>query len=231
MVGRRGQCDADYPSKTIRQDIEYGYDGALFSIKYEDQGELFQGLSIWKSEKYRALQGTRPVISLTFANAKEGDYTSMVQRINQILTEAYYEYSFLLEADCLLLEEKEDLRSISKDMPEVTATMALHWLCKCLYKYYGKKVLILLDEYDTPMQEAYINGYWDRMVSFTRSLFHAAFKTNPYLDRAIMTGITRISRESIFSDLNNLEVVTPPIGRAAMGGMMCCWSLKWGMTE
>ena len=68
-------------------------------------------------------------------------------------------------------------------------------------------MLILLDEYDTPMQEAYVNGYWGEMVSFIRSLFNSTFKTNPYLERAIMTGITRVSRESIFSDLNNLKVV------------------------
>ena len=73
-----------------------------------------------------------------------------------------------------------------------------------LSRYYGKKVIILLDEYDTPMQEAYVNGYWEELVAFTRSLFNATFKTNPYLERAIMTGITRVSKESIFSDLNNL---------------------------
>ena len=77
-----------------------------------------------------------------------------------------------------------------------------------MYKYYGKKVIIILDEYDTPMQEAYMNGYWDELVALTRSLFNSTFKTNPYLERGIMTGITRVSKESIFSDLNNLVVVT-----------------------
>ena len=77
-----------------------------------------------------------------------------------------------------------------------------------MHRYYGKNVIILLDEYDTPMQEAYLQGYWDEFTSFIRSLFNATFKTNPYLERAIMTGITRVSKESIFSDLNNLRVVT-----------------------
>lgn len=98
--------------------------------------------------------------------------------------------------------------------------MAIHKMSLFLSRYYGRKVMILLDEYDTPMQEAYaespphicstewVNGYWDDLVSFTRSLFNAAFKTNPYMERAIMTGITRVNRESVFSDLNNLEVVT-----------------------
>ena len=95
--------------------------------------------------------------------------------------------------------------------PEINntdATSALYQLSDFLYRYYGKKVILLLDEYDTPMQEAYVNGYWDELVVFTRSLFNSAFKTNPCLQRGIMTGITRVSKESIFSDLNNLKVVT-----------------------
>ena len=93
-------------------------------------------------------------------------------------------------------------------MDDADATLALNQLSLYLSRYYGKKVVILLDEYDTPMQEAYVNGYWEELVAFTRSLFNAAFKSNPYLERAVMTGITRVSRESMFSDLNNLEVVT-----------------------
>ena len=133
----------------------------FFSIKYTGRGDLFERLSIWEDEKYRKLQGTYPVISLSFANVKESSYESTVQRINQILTNLYYEYNFLLEGDALLSEEKEDFRSVSKGMPEVTATMALHQLSRFLYKYYHKKVIILLDEYDTPMQEAYVYGYWE----------------------------------------------------------------------
>ena len=93
-------------------------------------------------------------------------------------------------------------------MDDVSATLAIHHLSKYLYRYYEKRVIILLDEYDTPMQEAYVNGYWKELAVFTRSLFNAAFKTNPWMERGIMTGITRVSKESIFSDLNNLEVVT-----------------------
>ncbi len=114
----------------------------------------------------------------------------------------------MLESDRLLPEEKEDFRQVSRGMSEVTATMAIHRLSRYLHKYYNKRVIILLDEYDTPMQEAYMNSYWEELVSFTRSMFNAAFKTNPYPDRAIMTGITRVSRKSIFSDLNNLKIVT-----------------------
>ena len=180
----------------------------FFSVQYAGRGEVFQGLSIWEEETYRELQGTYPVISLSFAGVKEKDYPSTIRRINQILFELYHDYSFLTESDCMPPEEKAHFHSISEDMQETTATIAIHRLSKYLYKYFNKKVIILLDEYDTPMQEAYVNGYWEELVSFTRSMFNLTFKTNPYLERAIMTGITRVSRESIFSDLNNLKVVT-----------------------
>ena len=144
-------------------------------MKYAGRGELFQELSIWENEKYRKLQGTYPVISLSFAAVKEKDYESTILRINQILTDLYYENSFLLESDRLLPEEKEDFRQISNEMSEVTATMALHRLSRYLHKHYGKRVIILLDEYDTPMQEAYVNGYWEELVSFTRSMFQRRF--------------------------------------------------------
>ncbi len=180
----------------------------FFSVRYADRGELFEGLAIWQEEAYRRLQGTYPVISLSFANAKKGDYKSSVQRICQLLEELYRRNSFLLTGDLLSEEEKADYRKVTMDMPEVVAGMAIYRMSEYLFRYYGKKVIILLDEYDTPLQEAYINGYWEELVGFTRDLYNATFKTNPYLARAIMTGITRVSKESIFSDLNNLEVVT-----------------------
>ena len=180
----------------------------FFSVKYAGRGDLFEGLSIWEEEKYRTLQGSYPVISLSFANVKERNYEMTKQRISQILTDLYNKNYFLLETGLLTEEEQKYFRSISMDMAEVSATIAIHKMADFLSRYYGKKVIILLDEYDTPMQEAYVNGFWDDMVSFTRNMFIAAFKTNPYLERAVMTGITRVSKESIFSDLNNLEVVT-----------------------
>ena len=180
----------------------------FFSVNYAKREELFEGLSVWEDEKFRKLQGTYPVISLSFANVKEKGYKAAVQRIFQILTELYNKNIFLLEGDLLTEEEKAYFRSVNYRMEEVTATWAVYKMSDFLSRYYGKKVIILLDEYDTPMQEAYVNGYWEELVSFTRSMFNSTFKTNPHLDRAIMTGITRVSRESIFSDLNNLKVVT-----------------------
>lgn len=180
----------------------------FFSVKYAGRGDLFENLSIWQEEKYHALQGTYPVISLSFANVKERDYTAARKMICQILTNLYADYSFLLNSDALEESDKEYFRRISANMDDVDAALAVHNLSKYLNLYYGKKVIILLDEYDTPMQEAYVGGYWEEVVALTRSLFNATFKTNPYLERAILTGITRVSKESIFSDLNNLKVVT-----------------------
>ena len=180
----------------------------FFSVDYAKRSDLFKGLSIWENEKYRDLQGTYPVISLSFANIKERDYQTTRKKICQTITELYVKYSFLLDSQKLEQGDIDFFKRVSVDMDDVDATMAIHYLCKYLYMYYGKKVIVLLDEYDTPMQEAYVDGYWDDLVAFTRSMFNSTFKTNPWLERGIMTGITRVSKESIFSDLNNLEVVT-----------------------
>ena len=180
----------------------------FFSVEYADRGEWLQGLSIWNEEKYREMQGTYPVISLTFANVKERNYPDTKERICWLLTDLYSRNRFLRDCDWMSETERQFFDSVRSDMPETVAAMAIHKMCEFLYRYYGKKVIILLDEYDTPMQEAYVNGFWSETVGFTRSLFNAAFKTNPWLERAIMTGITRVSKESVFSDLNNLKVVT-----------------------
>lgn len=180
----------------------------FFSNEYRDRGDLFEGLDIWKDEKYRELQGTYPVIFLSFAAIKQNNYQDTIAKIKKIICSLYQSFIFLKNWDGLTDEEKNNVKRISEDMSDVTAQSAINELSNYLSRYYGKKVIILLDEYDTPMQEAYVNGYWEELVAFTRSLFNSTFKTNPYLERAIMTGITRVSRESTFSDLNNLEVVT-----------------------
>ncbi len=180
----------------------------FFSVNYAGRGDLFEGLTIWNEEKYRSLQGIYPVISLSFANVKESDYVMTRRKICQMLSELYADYSFLLDSDVMEDADRDFFRRVTVDMGDVEATLAIHNLAKYLSRYFGKKVIILLDEYDTPMQEAYVDGYWNELAAFTRSLFNSTFKTNPWLERAIMTGITRVSKESIFSDLNNLKVVT-----------------------
>ena len=180
----------------------------FFSNKWASKRELFEGLSIWQEEKYQQLQGTYPVINLSFAGIKENTYEVTKLKIYDLLRNLYADYEFLLDSDVLSENDKNFMNRVLNAMGDAEATMAIHYLSKFLQQYYHKKVIILLDEYDTPMQEAYVYGFWDELVSFTRSLFNSTFKTNPWLERGIMTGITRVSKESIFSDLNNLEVVT-----------------------
>lgn len=180
----------------------------FFSVKYAGRSDLFEGLSIWKEEKYRKLQGTRPVISISFAGVKETSFPNARKKICQIITNLYNKHDFLLDGGYLNEKEQKLYQDVTAEMEDYLASDSLKYLSDYLMRYYGKKVIILLDEYDTPLQEAYVNGYWEDLVSFIKNLFNATFKTNPYLGRAVMTGITRVSKESIFSDLNNLEVIT-----------------------
>ena len=180
----------------------------FFSNKYQGQGEIFAGLEIWKDEEYRNLQGSYPVLFLSFAGIKETDYISAKQAICQMITRLYIECDYLRKSDVMTEMDQEYWKKISSDMSTADAAVAIHNLCDYLNRYYGKKTIILLDEYDTPLQEAYVGGYWKELVDFIRNLFNNTFKTNPYLERAVMTGITRVSKESMFSDLNNLRVIT-----------------------
>lgn len=180
----------------------------FFSTMYQNRGDLFEGLSIWKEEKYRKLQGTYPVIFLSFAAVKGTTYESSRESILLLLENVYQQFRFLLQEDILSEKERRYFESVGTSMTDAAAAMALHNLSDYLGRYYNKKVILLLDEYDTPMQEAYVHGFWNEMAGFMRSMFNASFKTNPYIERAVMTGITRVSKESIFSDLNNLTIVT-----------------------
>ncbi len=187
----------------------------FFSVDYAGRGDLFEGLQVWEHEKFRRLQGTYPVIFISFADVKENTYPQARKKLCSIIRDAFRQYRFLLDGDLLSKEEKQEFKSISADMEDYMASGSIKALSGYLFRYFGRRVVLLLDEYDTPMQEAYVNGYGREMVAFMRSLFNSTFKTNPYLERAIMTGITRVStpeaslgKESIFSDMNNLEAVT-----------------------
>lgn len=180
----------------------------FFSVKYAKRLDLFEGLSIEKNAGLRKLQGTYPVLFLSFAAVKTNTYENARRQICSLIASLYDENMYLLNGDTLNEREKKRFQAVTPEMNDADAVMALQNLCLFLSKYYGKKVIVLLDEYDTPLQESYAYGYWRELTAFTRSLFNATFKTNPYLERAIMTGITRVSKESIFSDLNNLEVIT-----------------------
>ena len=129
----------------------------FFSVKYADRGDLFDGFSIWEEEEYRKIQGTYPVISLSFANVKEKEYKTARKKICQFLTNLYAKCSFLIDSGVLYESDIRYFKRVSEDMDDSDATLALYQLSDYLYRYYGKKVIILLDEYDTPMQEAYVD--------------------------------------------------------------------------
>lgn len=180
----------------------------FFSLEFKGRSDLFQDMDIWKEQEYRSLQGTYPVIALSFSDIKETSYTQARKKIGELIVDQYNKHDYLADGNILNEREKEYFHSISSDMEDFEISISIRRLSSYLYKYYHKKVIILLDEYDTPMQESYVSGYWEDLTFFTRNLFNATFKNNPYLERAIMTGITRISKESIFSDLNNLKEIT-----------------------
>ncbi len=196
--------------------------GCFFSNQYAGRGDLFEGLSVWENEKYRNIQGTYPVIFLSFADVKADNIQDAKQQVKMKIEELYRNNRYLLDSDVFDDDEKLEFRQMNKDVNDAVCSMSVKQLCNYYNRYHKKKVIVLLDEYDTPMQEAYVHGYWDEFTAFIRSFFNATFKTNPYLERAVMTGITRVSKQSIFSDLNNLAVVTTTSDR---------YSTCFGFTE
>ncbi len=191
----------------------------FFSIKYANRGDLFEGKSIWEEKSpdsgyaYRKLQGKYPVIFMSFADVKPTNNAGMTALeemkaiVKQIIANEYKKYREIMVSDLFSDDDRAHFASVNRDMDDLTASMSIMVLCSYLEKYYGQKAIILLDEYDTPMQEAWLHGYWDQAVNFFRNFFGITFKNIDSFDRAIITGITRIARESIFSDLNHLETV------------------------
>jgi len=181
----------------------------FFSNRYAGRSYLFEGLSIWEEAfPYRQLQGTFPVIFLSFANIKADEYEKMEYMITDVIASVYAQNSYLLEGDCLSENEKTYYRSIRPGIRAEVAAGAIHSMAGFMKRYHNKEVIIILDEYDTPMQESWLSGYWDKAAIFFSSFFNSTFKTNPYLYKGLITGITRISKESVFSGLNNLDVIT-----------------------
>lgn len=187
----------------------------FFSNRYRRRADLFEGLRIWEHEMFRRLQGTFPVIFLSFADVKSTNYDEALVRMKQSISDLYNANDFLLGENLLNENERQQFLEVCPTMPNPVAEVAIRNLANYLSRYFGKNVIVLLDEYDTPLQEAYVNGYWEELAAFTRGLFNATFKTNPYLERGLMTGITRVSKESIFSDLNNIKIITTTSTRYA----------------
>ncbi len=186
----------------------------FFSNRYAGRSDLFEGLSVWNEKTasgeylYRQLQGTFPVIFLSFAPVKTGDTESMKKIIKQVLSNVYGQYREIMKSEVFDANDRAYFSAVRDDMDDETAMIAINRLCLYFAKYYGKDTIVILDEYDTPMQEAWLAGTWNETVPFFRNFFNHTFKTNSHLCRGMITGITRISKESIFSDLNNLDVIT-----------------------
>ena len=184
------------------------------SNKYAGRSELFEGLSIWEEKsldgeyRYRRLQGTFPVIFLSFANVKAATYKEMLFKITEVITDLYNKNDYLLEGNLLNEREQKYYQEIELGMRSELAAGAIRSMAGFMQRYYGQKVIIILDEYDTPMQDAWILGYWEETVRFFSGLFNSTFKTNEYLERGLITGITRVAKESIFTGLNNPDVIT-----------------------
>ena len=175
-----------------------------------DNSVYFQGKKIMATgEEYTKHMGQYPVIFLSLKSAKQPEFGTASEKLQKELVKEYRRHSYIMEGEFLLPSEKKEFLSLMEGTaPMSEYCTALQTLSKCLEKYHKQKVIILIDEYDVPLENAYFNGFYDEMVSFIRSLFESALKTNESLKFAIVTGCLRISRESIFTGLNNLDIVS-----------------------
>ncbi len=192
----------------------------FLSMEFARRGEeLFGGLEVWDDPKMRKLQGAVPVVALSFARVKALTFGDMLADICRITSRAVDMHRYLRGWEGLTANDQIMLDEIRPDMDGTTCADALNLLCDLLRRYHGVSPVILLDEYDAPMECAWTHGYWEEASGFMRQLMNSTFKTNPALGRALITGVTRVSRESIFSDLNNLLVVTAttPIYQTSFG--------------
>ena len=180
----------------------------FFSPEFANRSDLFEGLEIWKDEQFRNLQGKIPVIFLSFARINDDTYEGVIYRIKAALASIYDSFTPYIDLNAISESGKGLFTSVHQSMTDYAAKDSLHYLCKFIKTQHNIKPIILLDEYDTPLQAAWLNNYWDKLTNFMRGFFNATFKDNQWIERGIISGITRIAKESIFSDLNNLEVVT-----------------------
>ena len=172
-----------------------------------DNGGLFDGLAITQcGEEILSHQQRYPVIFLTLKSAKQDTYALAYMELKKRLSAEYKRHKYVLMGDTLTADEKERFEAVSRVADDDSLyTDALGFLSECLARYHGHNTIILIDEYDVPLENAYLHGFYDNMIGFIRSLFESALKTNPYLEKGIITGCLRISKESIFTGLNNLE--------------------------
>ncbi|MSU05269.1 AAA family ATPase [Spirochaetales bacterium NM-380-WT-3C1] len=180
----------------------------FFEISDEDTSKYFINKQIWKCGKeYQAHQGKYPVIFLTFKDVKFDSWTATLDKIKGLLQEEYARHIEVLDSNKISQYEKDYfLKILNGNANEVDISSALERLSKILAIHYKKNPIIIIDEYDTPIQEGYIKEFYDEIISFMRNFFSGAFKDNKYLSYGFLTGILRISQESIFSGMNNISV-------------------------
>ncbi|MGN0183006.1 MAG: AAA family ATPase [Candidatus Ornithomonoglobus sp.] len=181
----------------------------FFDITEKDNAYLFDGLKI--SEHYDEIsmyRNTHPVITLSMKCAKQGNYADALKKLKYEIQRQFINNKYILSSDKINKEDEKQYRRILNMDEDAEWSSAVQLLSVCLKQYYGANTIILIDEYDVPLEDAYFSGYYDEMVRFIRSLFESALKTNPALEFSVITGCLRISKESIFTGLNNLKTNT-----------------------
>ena len=178
-------------------------------IEKEETKDLFSGLKIESEAEIMKLQGEYPVVFITFKNQKHINYKEFLDGMSNLISNLYREYEYLLDSNKLTENDKGKYQAyLKEEINTATLQNGISDLIYYLNKHYGKKVMLFIDEYDVPIQEAYLRGYYDEMIVIIRNLLTAALKDNEYVEKALITGILRVAKESIFSGLNNLEVNT-----------------------
>ena len=175
-----------------------------------DNSYLFEGLKIMDmGETYLSHMGQYPVINLTLKSGKQPTFPLALRALTEDIAYEYRRHFYICKEDCLSSYEKEKFMGFMEENADGEEyNRSLQFLSQCLEKYYGKRVIILIDEYDVPLENAYMCGFYDEMVAFIRSLFESALKTNGSLEFAVITGCLRISKESIFTGMNNLKIIS-----------------------
>ena len=181
-----------------------------FDCKTADNEELFKGLKIMEQgEKYTSKLGYYPVIYITLKDIQDRNYENMILNMKTAILEMYQEHRYLLESEKVYPEEKEKIKEILYTREnEVDLKNSVKELSKYLNRHYEKPVILLVDEYDVPLQNAYIKGYYEEAIEFFRTFYGVTFKDNQYLEKTVITGVSRVAKESIFSGANNLDVYT-----------------------
>ena len=182
----------------------------FFNIDKKDSKKLFKGLKIMdQGEEYTSKLGKYPCIYLSLADVKTQTYNEMITSMKTIIHEIYCNFRYLLDSDKLFDDEKNYIRDILNfKIEEDRLFISVKDLSNFLSRHYNQKVIILIDEYDAPLQNAYSEGFYDKAKKYIGQFYEATIKSNIYCEKAILTGVSRISKESIFSDLNNLSVYT-----------------------